>query len=142
MQQFQKLDDLTFTEELDANLLRVIRSEAWRRPDRWVRLDLHDLTVRTCSGGNDELVARRLNHFNRLGILRKESKRVNGKRVTGITVPATFIGLARFTDADNAFLRHCGIAVVAEDTPNPTQACGAAPPLDTRGARACAAANG
>jgi hypothetical protein len=125
MQQLQKLDAMTYAEELDASLLHVIRSDAWRSPDRWVRLDLHDLTVRSCAGGNGALVARRLNHFFRLGIVKKEFRRVNGKRVAGILVPATFNGRARFTPTDCAFLTACGIA----------------PPMDTDGATACAAAS-
>jgi hypothetical protein len=137
MQQLQKLDAMTYAEELDASLLRVIRSDAWRSPDRWVQLDLHDLTARSCSGGNGELVARRLNHLCRLGIVKKESRRVNGKRVSGMIVPGTLHGRSGFTREDNGFLAECGIAPIAQDV----QAVGAAPPLNTDSSPACAAAS-
>ena len=140
MQQLQKLDAMTYAEEVDASLLHVLRSDAWRSPDRWVRLDLHDLTVRSCSGGNSELVARRLNHFCRLGIVKKEFRRVNGKRVAGLTVPATFNGRPGFTRADNTFLRECGIAAVTDDSANPAKTAGAVPPIGKRGTAVCAAA--
>jgi hypothetical protein len=141
MQQLQKLDAMTYTEELDASLLRVIRSDAWRSSDRWVGLDLHDLTVRSSSGGNSELVARRLNHFFRLGVVKKEFRRVNGKRVAGILVPVMFNGRTGFTHADNTFLRECGIQGVWEnDRATEAKPAGAVPPLNKSGATACAAA--
>jgi hypothetical protein len=137
-QQLQKLDAMTYTEELDASLLHVIRSDAWRAADRWVRLDVHDLTVRTVSGGNGELVARRVNHFFRLGILKKESRRINGKRVSGMIVPVTLHGRSGFTREDNGFLAECGISPIAHDD---VQAVGAAPPLNTDSSPAHAAAS-
>lgn len=142
MQQLQKLDDLTYSEELDASLLRVVRSDAWRSGDRWVRLDLHDLTVRSCAGGNDELVRRRLNHLIRLGVLKKECRRIAGKRVSGIVVPVMFIGRTGFTHTDNSFLRECGIAAVGDDdSASLTKTAGAAPPINKSGTAASAAAS-
>jgi hypothetical protein len=93
-------------DELDLQILSVIRTETLRTDGGWMEISNRFLAAR-CTHGDIELLRKRLQRLTRVGLLTPVTRDGGG---FGIVVEELPFHL-RFTPADKAFMRDIAVAI-------------------------------
>lgn len=113
-------------DDINAQILGILRREASRDSDRFVSLEecagvmgRFYMWPERIAGPREEFFEERIRFFVRIGVIKRAQKQVGGKRVRGVIVPASLCDKEQdaggLTKADREFLKTCGVAIEQQE---------------------------